>query len=44
MPEFILGDKLPLVSETVIAIVTYALGGPPDGVRQRTLRQEAVGA
>ena len=44
MPEFILGDKLPLVSETVIAIVTYAPGGPPDGVRQTALRQEAVGA
>ena len=28
MPEFILGDKLPLVSETVIAIVAYAPGGP----------------
>ena len=28
MSEFILGDKLPLVSETGIAIVTYAPGGP----------------
>ena len=42
MLEFILGDKLPLVSEAVIAILSYAPGGPPDGARQTALRQEAV--
>ena len=44
MPEFILGDKLPLVSEAVIAILSYAPGGPPDGPRQTVRRQEAVTA
>lgn len=46
MPEFILGNKLPLVSEAVInvAIMSYVPGGPPDGPRQTVRRREAVSA
>ena len=35
MPDLVLGDILPLVSEAVIAIITYAPGNNPNGKKQQ---------
>ena len=42
MPEFVFGDKLPWISEVVLAIMRFAPGGPPDGPNQTQKRKEGV--
>ena len=42
--RFVLGDKLPWVSEMVLAIVSYAPGGSPKVNKETTIRKAAVNA
>ena len=40
---FVLGDKLPLISETVVVILSHAPGGSPKKSTETELRRKEMG-